>query len=68
MLSSGYGAALKLRPSAYVVAAIVLFAAEVVFSRAWLARFRFGPLEWVWRTATYARRQPLAAERHRLVA
>ena len=22
---------------------------------AWLARYRFGPLEWLWRVATYAR-------------
>ena len=28
-------------------------------SRAWLARYRFGPLEWVWRVVTYARVQPL---------
>ena len=59
MLASGYGAGLKLRPYVYVAAAILLFAAEVAFSRAWLARFRFGPLEWIWRTTTYAQRQPL---------
>lgn len=59
VLASGYGAALKLRPYAYLAAAILLFAAEAAFSRAWLAHFRFGPLEWIWRTATYARRQPL---------
>jgi uncharacterized protein len=68
VLSSGYGAGLKLRPYAYVVATIVLFSAEVAFSRAWLARFRFGPLEWIWRMVTYARRQPLASDDARLVA
>ncbi len=25
----------------------------------WLARFRFGPLEWVWRSLTYLRLQPM---------
>ena len=25
----------------------------------WLARFRFGPAEWLWRSLTYARRQPM---------
>jgi uncharacterized protein len=68
LLSSGYGAGLKLRPSAYVVASVVLFGVEVAFSRAWLARFRYGPLEWIWRTATYGRRQPLAIDGARLVA
>ncbi len=38
---------------------IGLFAFQVAFSRWWLARFRFGPLEWVWRSATYGRRQPM---------
>jgi len=59
VLSSGYGFGLKLRPYVYVVAAVALFSAEAAASGAWLARFRFGPLEWVWRTVTYARRQPL---------
>ncbi|MEW6252725.1 MAG: DUF418 domain-containing protein, partial [Planctomycetota bacterium] len=25
----------------------------------WLRRFRFGPLEWLWRTLTYGRPQPM---------
>jgi uncharacterized protein len=58
-LSSGYGAGLKLRPAAYVVAALLLFGAQAAVSRAWLARYRFGPLEWLWRTVTYLRPQPL---------
>jgi uncharacterized protein len=59
VLGSAYGLGLRLRPPAYVVAAVLLFAAEAVFSRVWLRRYRFGPLEWIWRTLTYARAQPL---------
>ena len=58
-LASGYGFGLKLRPYSYVVAAALLFSIEAAFSRAWLARFRFGPLEWIWRSVTYMRLQPL---------
>ena len=58
-LSSGYGWGLRLRPLAYLPAAIVLFAVETRLSRAWLRRFRIGPLEWLWRTMTYAAPQPL---------
>ncbi|HKG33659.1 MAG TPA: DUF418 domain-containing protein [Gemmatimonadales bacterium] len=58
-LASGYGLGLKLRPAAYVLAAVLLFSAEAAFSTAWLARFRFGPLEWLWRMITYARPQRL---------
>ena len=31
----------------------VIFAVQVLYSRWWMARFRFGPLEWLWRGATY---------------
>jgi uncharacterized protein len=37
---------------------VVLFSAQVVFSRWWLANFRFGPLEWLWRWMTYGTRPP----------
>lgn len=32
---------------------------QVLVTRLWLKHFRFGPLEWVWRTLTYWRRQPM---------
>ena len=58
-LASGYGLRLRLRPAAYVLAAVLLFSAEAAFSTAWLKRYRFGPLEWLWRMITYARPQAL---------
>jgi len=58
-LSSGYGAGLTLRPYAYTAAAVLLFGMEAVGSRAWLTKFRFGPLEWIWRMVTYASIQPV---------
>ena len=39
--------------------AVVTFGLQILFSRWWLARYRFGPLEWLWRWATYGHRQPL---------
>ena len=33
--------------------AMILFAAQILLSTWWLRRFRFGPLEWLWRSATY---------------
>lgn len=38
---------------------LALFALQVAFSHWWLARFRFGPAEWVWRAATYGVRPPM---------
>jgi uncharacterized protein len=38
---------------------VVLFALQMVFSRWWLDRFRFGLVEWLWRSLTYLKLQPL---------
>ena len=38
---------------------VILFAALVLFSRWWLNRFQFGPLEWLWRSLTYLKFQPM---------
>jgi uncharacterized protein len=34
----------------------------IVFAHWWLARYRFGPLEWLWRSLTYRARQPMRLE------
>jgi len=39
--------------------AVGIYLVQVLASGLWLRRFRFGPLEWLWRTLTYARLQPL---------
>jgi uncharacterized protein len=38
---------------------LLVFALQVAASVWWLSRWRFGPLEWLWRSATYGRRQPM---------
>jgi len=32
---------------------VSVFALQVVFSRWWLSRYRYGPMEWLWRWITY---------------
>jgi uncharacterized protein len=32
---------------------------EIIWSHIWLRYFRFGPLEWLWRSLTYWKKQPL---------
>jgi uncharacterized protein len=39
----------------------VIWAAQLGWSAWWLARFRYGPAEWLWRSATYGRWQPMTA-------
>jgi len=59
VIGSGYGFGVRLRPYAIVVAAPVMFITLALLSRAWLARYRYGPAEWLWRSVTYGRVQPL---------
>ncbi len=33
--------------------AAVIFVAQMAFSALWLRRFRYGPMEWIWRCLTY---------------
>ncbi|CAM4448052.1 DUF418 domain-containing protein [Corallococcus exiguus] len=60
-LYDGWGLGLVGRtpPSLTVVFSLLLFAGQVAFSHWWLARFRFGPVEWLWRSLTYGRAQPM---------
>ncbi len=36
-----------------------IWAVQIPLSALWLRYFRFGPIEWLWRTATYGEPQPL---------
>lgn len=58
-----YGVGLGIGPrfgmAGVLVACLLLFAAQIGISRWWLGRFRFGPAEWLWRSLTYGRRQPM---------
>ena len=40
---------------------VAVWAVQLWWSKAWLDRFSFGPVEWLWRCATYRRWQPLRA-------
>ena len=38
---------------------VLIWAIQIPLSVLWLRRYRFGPVEWLWRTGTYGERQPL---------
>lgn len=46
-------------PARCITVAGGLFVAQIALSHAWLARFRFGPAEWAWRSLTYGKAQPM---------
>ncbi|WP_226469321.1 DUF418 domain-containing protein [Luteimonas panaciterrae] len=55
----GLGIGPKFGTASWLVLWVLLFGAQMVVSRWWLARYRFGPMEWLWRTLTYGRLQPM---------
>ncbi len=55
----GFGMYGKLSPVVGAMVAIFIFVAQIVVSRFWMKRFRFGPFEWLWRSLTYGKWQKL---------
>ena len=57
----GYGLGLwgQVPRSGQVIGVVVVFLLQVLASRWWLERFRYGPLEWAWRAFTYWQVPPL---------
>jgi uncharacterized protein len=45
----------RVGPALGLVPTVVLYGAQVVFSNWWLERYRFGPMEWLWRGMTYGK-------------
>ena len=58
-----YGLNLRLEPMGELTFAALLFGLLAFFSRHWLSRFRYGPLEWAWRSLTYWQPQPMRLAR-----
>jgi uncharacterized protein len=61
LLFFGWGFAMmgRLHLGFLPLVAIAIFGSQVAYSRWWLRRYRFGPLEWLWRTLTYGKAQPM---------
>lgn len=39
--------------------AILVLVSQIILSHIWLRNFKFGPLEWIWRSLTYKERVPI---------
>lgn len=57
--SFGFGLFGEVGPLVGLVPTLAIYGVQVVLSELWLRRFRFGPAEWLWRSATYGAWQPL---------
>ena len=43
------------------VIGVAVYIAQLVLSKWWLRQYRFGPIEWLWRSLTYLKAQPMKA-------
>lgn len=60
---AGFGLAREVGPVYYTMLAFFVFIGQIIISTVWLKYFNYGPIEWLWRSATYKKWQPLTKNR-----
>lgn len=65
---NGYGLGWYARMGAAGLWAITfgIYLLQIPFSAWWLSRFHYGPLEWLWRSLTYAQWQPFVKQERKI--
>lgn len=58
-LGCGFGLFGKIEIWQGILITIAIFNMQIPLSKWWLSRFRFGPMEWLWRSLTYGKIQPM---------
>lgn len=58
-LGAGLGYIGQVGPVYYTLFGILVFIFQIIVSTIWLKYFNYGPLEWLWRSATYKKWQPM---------
>lgn len=43
----------------FIPIVLAVFAVQIIYSHLWMKVFKFGPLEWIWRTVTYLKILPI---------
>ncbi|MEN1760309.1 DUF418 domain-containing protein [Anoxynatronum sibiricum] len=60
LIFNGYGLGFyeQVGPAGLWGITFLIYLLQIPFSTWWLNRYQFGPMEWLWRSLTYKRRQP----------
>jgi uncharacterized protein len=59
LFSYGFNLLGEYGASVWALAGLAVFFLQILFSKWWLSRFQFGPVEWLWRSLTYLKIQSL---------
>jgi uncharacterized protein len=54
----GFGYFERVPRTGQILIVFAIYAAQLAIAPVWLQRFRYGPLEWLWRSLAYGKRQP----------
>ena len=54
----GFGMFGKISRVTQIEVVMAIWIAQLILSSIWMRHFQFGPLEWLWRSLTYWKRQP----------
>jgi uncharacterized protein len=54
----GFGLFAQFERTQQMGVVLAVWVIQLILSPLWLARFRFGPFEWLWRSLTYGSLQP----------
>ncbi len=57
--SYGFGLLFELGAATCLAFGIVFFVIQIFFARTWFNHFQYGPIEWLWRSLTYFKFQPM---------
>ena len=55
----GFGLFGQVERTGQILVVMGVWVVQLLWSKPWLDKFRFGPLEWVWRSLTYLKKQPM---------
>ena len=55
----GFGLFARLDRIFHVLIVLVIWITQILITRWWMGKFRFGPAEWLWRSLTYWKRQEM---------
>lgn len=58
-LHAGLGLMGTIGPVYYTLFGVLFFILQIIISTIWLRYFNYGPVEWLWRSATYKKWQPM---------
>lgn len=54
----GFGFYAKTNAAVGIIIVLAIFFIQIIWSNLWLKKFKYGPMEWLWRVLTYKKVQP----------